>query len=659
MGRISDVIGARDPGRARLVSAVSVVTGVLASALFASSVIRVLHADGAFLVMGVFLSMLAGNVVKGPSPASRSVTAALLPPVIVATVLVASSLSAWRPAMIGVFVLLAGISMWLRRFGPRATAIGTIAFFTFFFTLFMHPTAAELPVYCLIAAGAATTQLLVRLFLMLRRPRRQLEVLLAELRVASAAALHAATRPEHRRTVRRRLARLDAVGQAITTWQHDYPTARYTDVSERDLGELALDARAYVEEVCDELVRGGSAPPTLPSLLAVLDPHAAPGRVAAAGAWAERAENGGDLIAQSTRAHFRLRAIEVSGDRQSAIEPQPERAPVSTANAEPSASWRAWRQWAPTTRLAVQASIAALIATGVGEAISASRWYWAVLTAFLVFMTATTRSNILTRAYRRIIGTVLGIAVGALLAYLAHGNSIGIIAICAIAIFGMLYFGPLNYAYSSFFVTVMLIALFDMLGVLNRSLIELRIEETVVGAVIGVLCAYLILSSSSKPALLTKIGAYFDALDDLLRAGDDTIAARAPNGGRLASVRALDAAQAGLDQTVAAMSTAFLVGRRQAVEESALHLMHFTTLSATRFSQLVREGKPGPVADASAVREAITAARAAAERTRARLERGRDDAETVPAAVEERRDDRRDGSPAIMALTRIEWAMTR
>src|SRR5690606_14924698 len=65
--------------------------------------------------------------------------------------------------------------------------------------------------------------------------------------------------------------------------------------------------------------------------------------------------------------------------------------------------WKPWSEWTPNSRMALQAMIAATIASGVGEAISASRWYWAVLTAFIIFIGATTRSSILTRAFRRVI----------------------------------------------------------------------------------------------------------------------------------------------------------------------------------------------------------------------------------------------------------------
>src|SRR5690606_23442893 len=80
--RLWQALSARDPGRARLKSAIAMSAGVLASALFTSGVIQVVHADTALLATGVFLSVQAGIVVTGPTARSRMVTAGLLIPAV-------------------------------------------------------------------------------------------------------------------------------------------------------------------------------------------------------------------------------------------------------------------------------------------------------------------------------------------------------------------------------------------------------------------------------------------------------------------------------------------------------------------------------------------------------------------------------------------------
>ncbi|MGW9630938.1 FUSC family protein [Agromyces sp. NPDC055520] len=684
--RVSYVLGARDPGRARLTAAAAVSAGVLASALFALTVVHLLNADSAFLAMAVFLSVQAGNVVRDRSPGARVVTAALLVPVALLAVLLAAVLSAWRPAVIVVFILLAGVAMWIRRFGPRATAMGTMGFLAYFFTLFMQPTTAELPAYSLLAIGAVSTQLVARLLVGIQRPRRELALLLTELRIASAAALRAALAPEHTRTLRARLARLDAIGRAVTSWQQRFRTDQYIDCDEETLAERVLDARIDTEEVCFELAeatgsRHGAASAvqgrSLTNALAVLDEQATAAQIAEAASWAEQVLAGAHHsedgrfaypMAQSTLAHARVRALDLSQGSSTQSKASPTRSPAShrsdATTPKLALRWRPWREWTPTSRLAVQAMIAASIATIVGEAISASRWYWAVTTAFVIFLSTTTRSDILTRAYRRVTGTAAGILVGVGAAYLAHGNTAALIAICVVGIFGMLYFGPVNYVYSSFFMTVMLVAIYGMLGVLHGDILELRLEETLMGAVIGVLCAYLILSSNSRPALVTKVDVYFDALDALLLQGSDLLAARGRRSDVLARVQALEAAQVDVDQTVSAMSAAFLAGRHER-EESAIHLMYIATRSAVRFAQMA-------MAEGSSLghRPALQGAIADTRELSARVRRQLDGSVEPPTVFQEAPPDlpSADRSPsggdsaatsALRALERLDWAMER
>ena len=54
------------------------------------------------------------------------------------------------------------------------------------------------------------------------------------------------------------------------------------------------------------------------------------------------------------------------------------------------------------------------IALVVGRWISDTRWFWAVLAAYLVIAPATTRGEIIVRAWRRTLGTVAGVVLIAL-----------------------------------------------------------------------------------------------------------------------------------------------------------------------------------------------------------------------------------------------------
>lgn len=639
--RLTEFIAAGDPGHARLTVAIAVATGMLASALFGQYVVQKFHADTGLLSMSIFLSVQAGSMVKDRTPRARAATTALLVPALLGVILAASFLLPHRFLVIAGFVLVAGFAIWVRKFGPRAAAIGALSFMGYFFTLFMKPTAAELPVFCLVGAGAVVAQLIVRLVLLLQRPRRELEVLLRELRAGSRAAIHAAAaqapgdddhhaRHQHPRPLRAVLSRLDDVGRAITTWQQNFSTEDHVAMNAQDFAELVLDARADTEEASFELARvprpaaGTPATRTEHALLTVLDEHAAQAHVLAARDVAHKilvqstpasAPEGLDtsdstplqpaayLLAQAAISHARLRDIELthnvsqqhatsttSTSATATAAPRPHTSGVSSISATAShrrqLQWLPWQNWAPTTRMAVQTMIAALIATGVGEAISASRWYWAVMTAFVIFIGATTRSSILTRAYRRVAGTAIGIAIGIASVYLAGNNTTALVGICVVAVFGMLYLGPLNYLYSAICITIMLVALYRMLGVLDGSILELRLVETLSGAVIGVLCAYLILSSNSRSVMHDKVDAYFHALRNLLTgiASSSGADATISNDELLGRLTALDTARADTDQAASSMATAFVV-RGPHREIDAVHMMYVANRAAARATQ--------------------------------------------------------------------------
>ena len=87
----------------------------------------------------------------------------------------------------------------------------------------------------------------------------------------------------------------------------------------------------------------------------------------------------------------------------------PPPSPPTPASTHTTSRWKPWVR-APTSRMTVQVVVATAIATGVGELISASRWYWAVTTAFLVFVGANTGRH--PWASRRVAGTLAGVAVG-------------------------------------------------------------------------------------------------------------------------------------------------------------------------------------------------------------------------------------------------------
>ncbi|MBW5483012.1 FUSC family protein [Streptomyces bambusae] len=146
-----------------------------------------------------------------------------------------------------------------------------------------------------------------------------------------------------------------------------------------------------------------------------------------------------------------------------------------------------------TTRQAIQATAACAVALSVGQILSEDRWYWAVGTTWWIFVNTASRGETLVRGFRRVLGTVIGIAAGMLIAIPLHGAPVPTALLVALCVFGIFYTAPVSYSWMMLAVTVMAGLLYGLLGVLDPALLVLRLEETAVGAVCAALSVVLIL----------------------------------------------------------------------------------------------------------------------------------------------------------------------
>ena len=147
----------------------------------------------------------------------------------------------------------------------------------------------------------------------------------------------------------------------------------------------------------------------------------------------------------------------------------------------------------PTTRQAFQATAACAFAIAAGQVLSHERWYWAVGTAWWIFVNTSSRGETLVRGFRRVVGTVTGIVAGLLIAVPLDGAPAPTAAIVAVCVWGIFYTAALSYSWMMFFVTVMAGLLYGLLGVLHPGLLGLRLAETAAGALGAALAVALIL----------------------------------------------------------------------------------------------------------------------------------------------------------------------
>ncbi|MFD5540596.1 FUSC family protein, partial [Streptomyces sp. NPDC127079] len=146
-----------------------------------------------------------------------------------------------------------------------------------------------------------------------------------------------------------------------------------------------------------------------------------------------------------------------------------------------------------TTRQAVQATAGAGFALVVGQLVSGQRWYWAVGATWWIFVNTASRGETLVRGFRRVLGTVIGIALGLLAAAPVHGAPVPTAVLVGVAVFGVFYTAAVSYTWMMLWVTFLAALLYGLLGVLTPDLLVLRLAETAVGALGAVLAVLFVL----------------------------------------------------------------------------------------------------------------------------------------------------------------------
>jgi hypothetical protein len=146
-----------------------------------------------------------------------------------------------------------------------------------------------------------------------------------------------------------------------------------------------------------------------------------------------------------------------------------------------------------TTRQAIQATAGAAFALVVGQSVSGQRWYWAVGATWWIFVNTTSRGETLIRGFRRVLGTMIGIGLGLLVAVPLGGAAVPTAVILAACVFGIFYTAAVSYTWMMLCVTLLAELLYGLLGVLEPGLLALRAAETGVGALGAVLAVLFVL----------------------------------------------------------------------------------------------------------------------------------------------------------------------
>ncbi|MEK6466716.1 FUSC family protein [Pseudonocardia alni] len=571
--RARDRFVASDPGLVRLVSAVRAVLAI-ASTLGVEYLVATTTGTPPLvpMMLGAVVAMLASFGIVDATRAGQAVTLCFLALSMLAGMGVALLVDRNRLASLTAFVVVVFVAVWVRRFGLRYFVCGMGGFMGYFFALFLSLRPEMLPGVAFVVAVAIVWVMLLTLVLLpirndrvLRRMLRSFEARLAGL-AGTVLALdgHAPGTAERERAEARLASLLVRVNEAalVIDGQLGTPAAVADDDAARIVRRAVFDAELAVTA----LTRVGPGALDCDDARAVLT-------ALHGGRWdavRERAGRVADRVAAPGPRRLAVDATvlaDARADWTAALGAAPEGGPATVGEAAafapavqlfagnlPGSAGTVTRLHRPpdpgrpasrlslTTRQAVQVAVATAVAIAVGDALSEQRYYWAVLAAFIAFTGTATVAETVRKAAHRIVGTMIGL-VGAIALVPMLGPDVAVVLpVILLSIFGALYLFRLSYALMIFFITLMLGELYALLGTFTVDLMVLRLEETVVGGLIGCAVSVLVLPTRTRSAAEEARRGLLDALAELLGTVDRALRRPGPCEDLRAGARALDAA---------------------------------------------------------------------------------------------------------------------
>ncbi|BBX98282.1 FUSC family protein [Mycobacterium lacus] len=503
-------------------------------------------------LLGAVITMIAARSVDEPDPRRLRITMALLPVPAAVSITAAVLLAPDRVASDVAFVVVVFAAVYIRRFGSRGRALGMVAFMAYFFALYLRANTSELPWMIVAVLVGTLCTLVTSAYLLPDRPERVLRATIRSLRArmaivvdTTADTLRAGGLDERRRRrLQARITRLNGTALMVQSQIEDgaNPATLWPGVTGEQLARWLFDAELAVEWVAIAGQRAAAVAAEIPAatrieLAGALTQLARAIRVPRPGGLRRAAnlarqfvdERAGPATADSaseaaahrlalaiiaaTTATSEIRALVEHAAANAApdiVSTTPPPAPDNGGDQQPSGGLL------PTTRQAIQVSVAASLAIVTGELVSPARWYWAVIAAFVVFAGTNSWGETLTKGWQRLLGTALGAPSGLLVATLVSGDTVESLVLIFVCLFCAFYFMKVTYSLMTFWITTMLALLLGLLGQFSLDVLLMRIEETAIGAVIGVSVAILVLPTNTRTVIRKDTRAFLTSLSALI-----------------------------------------------------------------------------------------------------------------------------------------------
>ncbi|MQA10291.1 MAG: FUSC family protein [Pseudonocardiaceae bacterium] len=542
---LQDRLVASDPGLTRLRLA-GIAVGNLALTV---GTLLALGAPLPTVIVGSMAGVQSTFLVRDATKAGQALTLALIVVIGSATVTVATVASRYPLLPEAVFLVVIFLAVFAQRFGPRGTALGAVVFFLFFFSIFLRFTPAQVPALIGAIAVGLTGNALMRFVVLPRRPEAELLRVRRGFRARLAGLVAAITdslethvlgeraTPRRRRQLRRLITRLHECALMIEEVLSEDIDLETQVMLQRRVVEVELAAerllRAATRTDTAELTERDRAGlvARLRRLHALIerDPAELP-LISRTDEFSEMLGDSSDTdrsatswplrqaIAQLALADARAQRLV---QRQLAERPVTE-LPLSTPDDEADTSGKK-SFLDEKTRQALQAFVAGGLAIVGGELVSPQRWYWAVITVFVVFVGTSSRGTMFVKGFRRLAGTIWGILGGLGAASLVSGSQPAAVVLIGICVFCFVYVARVSQGLMAFFMTTMLGLLYSLLGTFSVDVLVLRLGETVVGVAAGMLAALVIVPIRTRQALSDQVVAVLEAVRNFVRHAQDLL----------------------------------------------------------------------------------------------------------------------------------------
>lgn len=166
---------------------------------------------------------------------------------------------------------------------------------------------------------------------------------------------------------------------------------------------------------------------------------------------------------------------------------------------------------------AYQALVAGGLSIILGYLLTSTHQYWILLTAFLVLLGTESVGRTYIKAFQRSFGTVLGGIAGFALAISVEGQPVFQLIFLFACIFFAFYLFSVSYTMMSFFITMMMALMYDLLlGGVTYQLLLARVMDTIIGAAIAFVVSSWLLPIKTKDKVSDISTDFLEDLKDYL-----------------------------------------------------------------------------------------------------------------------------------------------